>query len=318
MPIIDQMILQSFIDNKVNLQEKDTRTYRSQVNRLREQLEDHIRENPEFILKKMLLSGSLAKGSALSTLNDIDVAVYMTAGEDATKQQVVDWLRDRLVEAYPNLNRDQITPFDHAVRIEFHGTGLDVECVPVISTGKDDWGYVFSRDTGEKTLANIPLQLEFLRKRKGKQPKDFIQVIRLIKWWVHQQKDADPNFHFKSMMVELICCKLLDQGTEFDDIALAVESFFEFILVNQFQARIYFEDYYKKSELPTTTTGPIEVFDPVNPTNNVASQYTESDRQKIIAASQAAYDAITWARRIPTKAEAVPQWQIVLGNTFRG
>lgn len=318
-PKIDQETLQAFIDDKVNLQPDNLDKYRGQVKRLRKELEDHINQNPEFSLKKMLLSGSLAKGSALSNLNDIDVAVYMVAEENLSEKQMIDWLYQRLLEAYPNLNKDQIKPWDHSVRIEFRGTGLDVECVPILSRSPDnDWGYVYSKDTGEKTLTNIPLQINFLQKRKEKQPNDFIQSIRLIKWWIRMQKDKNPEFRFKSMMVELICSKLLAANVDFSDSALALESFFEYLISDQLKSRVYFEDHYAKTKLPSESTGAIEIFDPVNPINNVASTYTETNRAQIVSAAQEAYDAITWARNLPTKAEAIAQWQLVLGSSFRG
>ena len=44
--------------------------YRAQARRLREKLDIYLAEHPGFTLKKMLLSGSMVKGNALSSLND--------------------------------------------------------------------------------------------------------------------------------------------------------------------------------------------------------------------------------------------------------
>ena len=56
---------------------------------------------------KMLLSGSLAKGTALSTLSDIDVAVYVW-GDDAPAEdgELLDWLAELLHAACPTMARD--------------------------------------------------------------------------------------------------------------------------------------------------------------------------------------------------------------------
>jgi hypothetical protein len=55
-----------FADERVNLKREDATDLRAQANRLRDRLEGYLGEHPDFELRKMLLSGSLAKGTALS------------------------------------------------------------------------------------------------------------------------------------------------------------------------------------------------------------------------------------------------------------
>ena len=87
----------AFAQDKVNLPKDKADEYRAQARRLREKLEGYLSEHPDFTLKKMLLSGSLAKGTALRSLNDIDVACYIS-GADAPKdvQALLDYLAERL------------------------------------------------------------------------------------------------------------------------------------------------------------------------------------------------------------------------------
>ena len=63
---VAQSDLVGFAEDKVNLKRDDATEYREQVNRLREKLQKFIAEHPDFGLVKMLLSGSLAKGTALN------------------------------------------------------------------------------------------------------------------------------------------------------------------------------------------------------------------------------------------------------------
>src|SRR5215472_16892980 len=63
----------------VNLSREDAEEYREQVRRLREQLDKYASDHRDYGLIKTLLSGSLAKGTALKTLNDVDVAFYVKA-----------------------------------------------------------------------------------------------------------------------------------------------------------------------------------------------------------------------------------------------
>jgi hypothetical protein len=62
----------------------------------------------------------------------------------------------------------------------------------------------------------------------------------------------------------------------------------------------------------------VEIFDPVNAKNNVASQYTENNRILIVEAAQDALDALNEAHTAATKGHAVEMWRIVLGSSFRG
>ena len=62
----------------------------------------------------MLLSGSLAKGTSLKTLNDIDVAIHVTSPDAPTGEtDLLDWLLKQFRNAYPNMNPDQINPGNH-------------------------------------------------------------------------------------------------------------------------------------------------------------------------------------------------------------
>jgi len=82
-----------FADDCVNLKREDAADYREQVRLLREKLDKYAADHPEHGLIKTLLSGSLAKGTALKTLNDIDVAFYVKAGKDLkAESDLLEWL----------------------------------------------------------------------------------------------------------------------------------------------------------------------------------------------------------------------------------
>jgi hypothetical protein len=318
--MIDHGVIAAFGAERVNLPREDASTYREQVNGLRVRLEAFISEHPDFGLVKMLLSGSLAKGMALRTINDVDVAVYVEAkGSPADEATLLDWLATRLRKAYPNLKADQVTVGDHVVKISFRGTGLDVEVLPVHYEGlPDDRGYVVARDTGRRVLTSIPLHLQFIRRRKQAVPNHFAQVVRFMKWWARQKKTDDSTFRFKSFMIEMICARLVDGGTDFTNYPDALEHILTYIVKKKMQERISFTDFYDSSSLPLPTGAAIEIFDPVNETNNVAEGYSEMDRRRIVVAAEEALDALAEARYATTKGRAVECWQRVLGPSFHG
>ncbi|MDA2915769.1 nucleotidyltransferase [Nitrospinae bacterium AH_259_B05_G02_I21] len=320
-PLISHTKIKAFAEERVNLPSETAKKHRVQVNGLRERLEAHIAANPGFALVKMLHAGSVAKGTALRTINDLDVAVYVKKDEaPMSDEELVPWLATRLREANPNMKPEQFDDSQpHCVTVRFRGTGLDVDVVPVLYEGDEhDLGYLIAKDTGERTLTSIPLHLEFIRTRKKAHPDHFAQVVRLVKWWVNQQKDRDTFFRCKSFMVELIVAHLADRGVILSDYPTALEGLFSYMVRTGLQERIAFTDYFATSELPPSNGTPIEIFDPVNPSNNIASRYTTADLTSFVDAAEQAADAISEAHYATTKGRAVECWQIVLGPSFRG
>ena len=309
-----------FCANRVNLPKATADKHRAQVNALRERLEKKINDDVAFNLVKMLHAGSVAKGTALRTVNDLDVAVYVKAGSaPKTDAELQPWLAKRLREANPNMAADQFVPQDHCVKVSFKGSGLDVDVVPVLHQGDpNDCGYLVRKNSGQRVMTSIPRHLEFIRARKKKYGDDFKQCIRLTKWWKNVVAKDDPDFRFKSFMIELLWSRLADSGFTISDYPEALEKFFAYIVKSELRERVAFTDYYMASKLPEPAGNAIEVFDPVNPENNVAVNYTAEDRKRIVIAGQAALDALGEARFATTKGEAVECWQDVLGPSFQG
>lgn len=304
-----------FAAERINLPPETVKKHRKQVNDLRERLEAKIEEDPAFDLIKMLHAGSVAKGTALRTVNDLDVAVYVETGNaPKADSQLVPWLAVRLAEANPNMHPDQFEQQAHCVTINFRGTGLNVDVVPVLYEGdKDDRGWLVRKHTGERVLTSIPLHLEFMNARKRRYGDDYKQLIRIVKWWKRQR-----DLRFKSFMIELLWARLVATGVPLTDYPTALEDFFAYIVKTGLKQRVFFTDYYSEASLPAGNTGVIEIFDPVNPTNNVAKNYMEADRQAIVTAAHEALDAIGEAKYATTKYEAVECWQDILGKGFKG
>lgn len=316
---VSQSDLARFAEERVNLPQEFASTYREQVRRLRDRLDSYLAENPDFDLVKMLLSGSLAKATALRSLNDIDVAMYVK-GEQAPSpsslQELLNYLAERLRKAFPNISPEQVQPQTYSVTISFKGTGLDVDVVPILYFGDPQWrGLLISQDDGTPLMTSIPMHLDFIRKRKAKQERDFAQVIRLAKFWAKLQKDQNTGFRFKSFMIELIMAHLLDQGLDCSRYHDALAAFFNYIVKTDLKNRIFFQDYYLSSAIQVPPK-PLQIIDPVNPENNVADLYTADNVGLIRDAAEDGADAIDYAAYATTKAETVAQWRRVFGPTF--
>ncbi len=307
-----------FAQEKVNLPKDKADEYRAQARRLRDKLDGYLDEHPDFTLKKMMISGSLAKGTALRSLNDIDVACYI-CGADTPKDvtHLLNYLAERLRKAFPNFSPDQVKPQTYSVTVSFRDTGLDVDVVPILYNGDSRWyGNLVSQEDGSFLETSIPLHLEFMRKRKQAQEKDFAQVVRLIKFWARNVKREQEGFRFKSFMIEMILSHLCDQGLSFSDYPEALQHFFTYVARTDMREQIVFTDYYKSAAVATFQET-IRIIDPVNPTNNVSRLYTAEQADMIVDSALGAGDAIDAALAAPTKQETVYYWQKVFGSSFQ-
>jgi tRNA nucleotidyltransferase (CCA-adding enzyme) len=310
--------IKAWAENNINLPAERASKFRKQALGLRERLQKYLSEHPEFALKKMLISGSLAKGTALKSLNDIDVACYIS-GKDIPSDipKLLDYLEERLRTAFPNFTQDQIKRQTYSICVSFKTTGLDVDIVPIIYRGDPDWyGDLVSQDDGSFLETCIPRHLEFIRERKKKCPSHFAQVIRMAKFWVRQQKISNPNFKFKSFVVEAIFAKLLDDGVDFTDYPEALQSFFTYIIKSDLKELIAFSDYYTADKIPVFTDL-VRVIDPVNPENNAAKLVTSHQLELIQSAAMDAGDAIDAALSAITKEKTTYYWKKIFGSTFR-
>ena len=317
-PEITQANLVQFSDDKVNLKREPAQQYRDQVSNLRDNLDRYIAEHPDIGLAKMLLSGSLAKGTALKTIHDVDVAVYVK-GDSAPSElsELLNWLLEKLRKTYWNIPAERIRIDGPAIVISFSGTGIDVDIVPIYYLGDPDWrGYLWDRFTGQKILTSIPQHLEFIRRRKDKQKTHFAQTIRLLKWWAKEREKEDSSFALRSFLIELLLAKLSDDGKQFSDYHVGLEHFFLYIQKTGLKERVAFTDFYKADKLPKQPSAVVEIFDPVNPENNVAGDMSDSMRRKLVETAGQALDALNYAKTCQTKSEALECWQELMGSSF--
>ena len=307
-----------FAENRVNLPQVKANEHRAQARRLREKLETYLAEHPDFTLRKMLLSGSLAKGTALRSLNDIDIACYVSGAEVPTDiDALLNYIAERLRKAFPNFSPDQVQPQTFSVTVSFKGSGLDVDVVPILYEDDPQWyGELVSQDDGSFLKTSIPLHLEFAEKRKKAQEKHFAQVVRIVKFWARQMKLERDGFRLKSFMIEMILAKLCDDGLDFSDYPEALQHFFSYVARTDLRERIVFSDYYKPSSVDSFNDE-VQIIDPVNAKNNVARLYTAENAEAIVDATLDAGDAIDAALRAPTKELTVAYWQKVFGSAFQ-
>lgn len=316
-PKVSQVNLVTFGNERVNLQQKQVVKYRDQVNSLRSNMERYMTENPELGLVKLQNSGSLAKGTALSSIDDIDVGLYVKGSVAPDNLgELLSWLEERIKKTYSTTPVGKIYIDDPCVVIEL-SSGIRVEVAPILWDGDENYrGYMWDRRTRSKILTSITQHLQFIRARKSQHPKHFAQVVRFAKWWARQRSLDTPGFSFSSFLIELIVSKLADDGLSFDNYHEALISFFSYVQNSELKSPISFTDFYQHSDLLKNDSSPIVIVDPVNPENNVAAGYTDSERRTFVECSGTALDFLTFAQTCQTKGEAIQCWQELMGSSF--
>jgi len=328
---VDHAVLAAHAKDKVNISSEEAAKRRTQVNHLRTRLEAYIAAHPDYDLVKLRASGSTAKHTAIRRRktegSDADVAAYVRAanvgGVDADESGLLAWLKDRCMEVYGATKvAEDFTISDHAVAITMHGSGLKIDVAPVLYEGEpDDRGYLVTR-RGDRVLTSVTLHLSFMTTRRTAAGANYRELIRLLKAWIREAKRNDDQLRCKSFLLELLVAHLWDNGWNgealaVDDYPRAFEQVLSYMARTELLTPISFTDFYAAGEIKATSD-PIQVWDPVNPGNNVTRTYTETDRQRLVKTATTALEDIAWATQAPTKGDANDAWRNVLGPAFGG
>jgi tRNA nucleotidyltransferase (CCA-adding enzyme) len=328
---VNHSVLAAHAASKVNVPSDEASKRRSQVNHLRSRLEAHIAEHPDYDLVTLRAAGSTAKHTAIkrrkSEGSDADVAAYVRAssvgGIEADERGLLDWLQDRCIEVYGKTkDAEDFVVSEHAVGITMRGSGLKIDVAPVLYEGAaDDCGYLITRQ-GDRVLTSVTLHLRFLRSRREAAGPNFRELIRLLKAWIREAKRQDDQLRCKSFLLELIVAHLWDTGWHGERLAVdnyprAFEQVLSFIARTEMRQAIVFTDFYEVSAVPESWDA-IQVWDPVNPENNVTRSYNDGDRQRVVKLATSALEDVAWATQAPTKGDANDAWRNIFGPGFQG
>lgn len=316
--LINHADIVTFAEDKINISRDYLKKYRNQVENVRNHIERYIQENPDTGFVKTLLSGSLAKNTALKFLDDIDVALYVKGNiAPSDRNNLLGWIVEQLQKTYPQKDPSDIQIDEPCVTISFQGTGLDVDIMPVYDENDGNGkGYIWTRYTGEKILTSIPMHIDFIRSRSARLNKHFTQIVRLVKMWRKKHHDADSDFFLPSFILELLAARLADESESFTDYPEVLRLYFAYIVKSELKEKIVFTDYYSDSEALDFNQHNVQILDPINPENNVAAGISDLQRSTIIDAAEDALDAIISAKRATTLGEAKYYWREVFGSSF--
>lgn len=298
--------------NVLRLPADKRKEYHAQVDRLIAALTSKLKEQTELKVTKVVKAGSFAKYTILRKTNDdpvdVDVVFYISGknANNETLASLTQTIYEVLIKLYPNKSVEHFEIQRKAATVEFVGSGLSVDIVPVIEDQwKPGYGWQYDIRDGSRVETCAPCQIKFVQDRKEKDA-NFRTLVRLAKRWKrHAELDA-----LKSFMIELIAAYVLDTRGVEGSIDKRFRDFLMYIAQSGLKEVIAFPE--NGIFLPTFSD-PVVIIDPVNKANNAASRITEAERQEIVAAAEAAWETAHFA----SEENDVEVWKELFGPRFK-
>jgi tRNA nucleotidyltransferase (CCA-adding enzyme) len=303
--------LKFYDSNVLRLPAAKRTEYHGQVDRLVAALSLRLKDQSDIKVTKVVKAGSFAKYTILQKTNqdpvDVDVVFYITGKNEAneTLESLTQTIFDALIKLYPNKSVEHFEIQRKAATVNFIGSGLSIDIVPVIANfWKDGYGWQYDIRDGSRVETCAPCQIKFVQNRKDKDP-NFRTLVRLGKRWRRQ-----AEVKLKSFMVELVMAHLLDRNGAGDSIEQRFRDFLLYLHTSALKEVIRFPE---NDIIIPSFKDPVVILDPVNSSNNVASRMTDDERLEIVAAAGESWEA---AYHASTSGE-VDVWKEVFGPRFK-
>lgn len=306
--------LQYYDSNVLRLPADKRKEFHEQVDRLVTALGAKLKDQTDIKVTKVVKAGSFAKYTILRKTNedpvDVDIVFYIS-GRDVdheTLESLMQTIYDLLVKLYPSKSVEHFEIQRKAATVNFIGSGLSVDIVPVIENPwKPGYGWQYDIHNGSRVETCAPCQVKFVQTRKDADA-NFRTLVRLGKRW-----SRHAEIKLKSFMVELVMAHLLDKNGNSGSIEQRFRDFLLYIAQSGLKEVIRFPENGLSLFTPTFTD-PVVILDPVNSSNNVASRLTEAERVEIVDAAQSSWEAAYFASQSDGEEEV---WKELFGARFK-
>lgn len=312
---LNDIALRYFDKNILRLEDEEKAGYIKQLDNLRDTLWEKVKEQGKYKIIKFLKAGSMQKGTVLRPRDgfgvDADLAVYFSDEDLETYDlnNLHSQLRDLLIAIYPQKQPEDFEVNPRTLAITFLTSGLDVDLVPIIADGPDNYGWQPSAVGAPPLRTSVTGHIEFIS-RRAQEDSRYRAIVRILKRWRnHKELDALRSFH-----IELICAYLQDTKGAVPTIEDGLLRFFLYIAQTRLSLRLAFPENTDTSHLFPGDT--VVILDPVNDTNNVACRITTDERDEIVSGATHAWEIITTANNKTFKGDTLELWKEVMGRAF--
>jgi hypothetical protein len=214
---------------------------------------------------------------------DVDLPFVISPHDEDGKQ--IDELLNRFERyakaSYPLTQR---TRTRSSIQLDFVGTKLRYDLVPMLAVAGDDEAQILLRSNGEQRRTSLQKHIEFVTRRTGESNLlpgrvKFNECVRLVKWWREfRQANARVIEDVPSIVLDLMCAHAYDRVQVRATYAETLAQWFGLLAATvRRRERIVFKDF---GAIPAANRSmEWEVLDPVNSGNNIISQwgYAEVD-----------------------------------------
>lgn len=297
--------------NVLRLPANKRKEYHAQVDYLVQELSSALKDKSKIKITKVVKAGSFAKYTILRKTSedpvDVDVVFYISgkSADKETRESLMQLIYDLLIEVYPNKKVSHFEIQRKAATVEFVGSGLAIDIVPVVEiASRPSHGWQYGTD-GKRTLTCAPCQIEFVKTRKN-QDADFRTLVRMTKRWRrHKELSAVSGF-----AVELLVAHAL----QVDGTGHTIEARFQRILAYIARSGLKEVISFPENTKPFGQfTDPVVILDPVNSDNNVTARITEEERKEIVAAATESYEL----SHLASVDDDVEMWKQIFGPRFK-
>lgn len=286
--------------------------YHAQVDRLISALTSRLHDQSDVKVTKVVKAGSFAKFTILRKTSedpvDVDVVFYISGRsvDNETLGTLTQLIYDTLLKLYPGKSVESFEIQRKAATVQFVGSGLSVDIVPVIEdAARPGYGWQFDIHDGTKMQTCAPCQIKFVRHRKEKDG-DFRTLVRLAKKW-RNRIELTP---LKSFTIELIMAHVLAKKGTDGSIEKRFRDFLLYIAQSGLKEVISFPE---NGLVLTQFNDPVVILDPVCNSNNVASRITEDERKEIVASALEAWETAVFA----SEEDDIEVWKELFGPRFK-
>lgn len=301
---------------RIKLPREKEESCRGQVDTLKSNVRQAIKEMPGTKVIKVKTAGSWKKHTSLKPWGDnpVDVDIVFFVGVDAKvapdfgAESLHNHIISVLRKAYPNKDAGDFHSGKKTVGLVFRGTGLEVDIVPFVPTPMNPeygWQPQKKMHSGKPFLTSIDRQLGFIADVKGRWS-SFVPAVRMVKWWCKRRELELPSF-----AVELLFAHLLWLGRVGGTIEDALITFFEFVSANP-EMRVGFP-----CEVGVLPTGAPIVADPTNNENNVLEKVSADEWHDIINDARTAFETLSYAQQTESETQTDDLWREVFDQFNR-
>jgi hypothetical protein len=251
---------------------------------------------------------------------DIDLPFVVKQDKETEFEPLIRRFEKYAKESYPDT---KITVTKSSVKMEFEGTKLTYDIVPMFATD-DASKQILIRENGDIIKTSIQGHREFIRNRtKQTREEDgvvaFNEIIRLLKWWrEHKQQATNDSIVLPSFLVNLLAARALEKcsvNTTYPQTLANWFSYLAFIVTNR--ETIWFNDYYKQPK--PDSTKPWNVLDPVMPDNNIVKGWSGWQIDELAEWLQEAAEIMNKAIVADTQGrdgDSLEQMKLLFGKIF--